>query len=48
MLLSTIVSIPKDVKSSLSSADKYRGRSLFNSIAKVFDWVIVELCGGSL
>ena len=31
LLLSTIVSIPKDVKSSLSSADNYRGISLFNS-----------------
>ena len=48
MSLSTIVSISKDVKSSLSSADKYRGMSLFNSIEKVFDLVIVELCGGSL
>ena len=48
LLLSTIVSIPKDVKSSLSSADNYRGISLFNSIAKVFDYVIIELFGGSL
>ena len=38
LLLSTIVSIPKDVKSSLSSADNYRGISLFNFIAKVFDY----------
>ena len=44
----TIVSIPRDVKSSLSSADNYRGISLFNSIAKVFDYVIIELFGGSL
>ena len=48
LLLSTIVSIPKDVKSSLSSADNYRGISLFNSIAKVFDYVLIELFGGSL
>ena len=48
LLLSTIVSIPKDVKSSLSSADNYRGISLFNSIAKVFDYVIIGLFGGSL
>ena len=48
MLLPTIVSILKDVKSSLSSANNYRGISLFNSIAKVFDYVIIELFGGSL
>ena len=48
LLLSTIVSIPKDVKSSLSSADNYRGISLLNSIAKVFDYVIIELFGSSL
>ena len=46
LLLSTTVSIPKDVKSSLSSADNYRGISLFTSIAKVFDYI--ELFGGSL
>ena len=48
LLLSTIISIPKDVKSSLSSADNYRGISLFNSIAKVFNYVIIELFDGSL
>ena len=49
MLISIIVSIPKDVKLSLSSADNYyRGISLFNSIAKVFDYVIIKLFGGSL
>ena len=48
LLLSTIVSIPKDVKSTLSPADNYRGISLFNSTAKVFDYVIIDLFGGSL
>ena len=48
LLLSTIVSFPKDVKSSLSSEDNYRGIFVFNSIAKVFDYVIIELFGGSL
>ena len=33
---------------SLSPADNYRGISIFNSIAKVFDYVIIELFGGSL
>ena len=42
LLLSTIVSIPKDVKSSLSSEDNYREIFVFNSIAKMFDYVIID------
>ena len=40
-LKSTIVSIPKDNKASLSDCDNYRGISLFNSINKLFDHVIL-------
>ena len=48
LLVSTIISIPKDLKSSLCKVDNYRGISLFNSIAKVFDYVIIELCNDQL
>ena len=41
LLKSTIVSIPKDNKASLSNSDNYRGISLFNSINKLFDHVIL-------
>ena len=37
LLVSTIISIPKDLKSSLYNVDNYRGIPLFNSIAKVCD-----------
>ena len=40
LLKSTIVSIPKDPKVSLSNSDNYRGISLFNCICKLFDNVI--------
>ena len=43
LLKSTIISIPKDAKASLSNVDNYRGISLSNSINKVFDYVIIEL-----
>ena len=43
LLKSTIISIPKDIKASLSNVDNYRGISLSNSINKVFDGVIIEL-----
>ncbi len=48
LLVSTIVSIPKDSKASLCNQDNYRGISLFNSIAKVFDYVIIDLFGDHL
>ena len=41
LLKSTIVSIPKDNKASLSNSDNYRGISLFNSMNKLFDHVIL-------
>ena len=48
LLKSTIVSIPKDKTASLSNSDNYRGISMFNSIHKLFDNVIIEICGDSL
>ena len=43
LLKSTIVSIPKDNKASLSNSDNCRGISVFNSINKLFDHVILYL-----
>ena len=43
LLASTIISIPKYVRSSLCRSDNYRGISLFNAISKVFDSVIIYL-----
>ena len=43
LLKSRIVSIRKDNKASLSNSDNYRGISLFNSINKLFDIVILYL-----
>ena len=40
---STILSIPKDYKTSLSSSDKYRVISLFNCVCKLYDYVILHL-----
>ena len=45
---STIISIPKDKSISLSKSTNYRGISLFNSINKLFDYVIIDLCGDTL
>ena len=42
LLLSTIISIPKDLKGSLSKSDNYRGISLVN-FCKLFDYVIINL-----
>ena len=47
-LKSTIITIPKDSAASLARSDNYRGISLFNSICKLFDHVIVFLFGGQL
>ena len=46
LLKSTIISIPKDSAASLTRSDNYRGISLFNSICKLFDHVILLLFGG--
>ena len=48
LLKSTIISIPKDSSASLTRSDNYRGISLFNSICKLFDHVILLLFGGQL
>ena len=48
LLKSTIISIPKDSAASLTRSDNYRGISLFNSICKLFDNVILLLFGGQL
>ena len=41
LLKSTIVSILKDNKASLSGSDNHRGISLFNSLNKLFDHIIL-------
>ena len=48
LVKSTIISIPKDKSISLSKSTNYRGISLFNSINKLFDYVIIDLCGDTL
>ena len=47
LLKSNIISIPKDRTASLSNNGNYRGISLFNSICKMYDYVIIELCKDS-
>ena len=41
-------SIPKDSATSLTRSDNYRGISLFNSICKLLDHVIIFLFGSQL
>ena len=48
LLKSTIISLPKDKTASLSSSSNYRGISLFNSICKLYDYAIIDICGDSL
>ena len=48
LLKSTIISLPKDKTASLSSSNNYRDISLFNSICKMYDYVIIDICGDSL
>ena len=43
LLLSTIISIPKDCRGSMNASDNYRGISLTNSICKLFDYIFIEL-----
>ena len=40
LLLSTIISIPKDNRGSMSSSDNYRGISMSNSLCKLFDYIL--------
>ena len=44
LVLFSIISIPKDVRASLSSSDNYRGISLFNGICQLFDYGIMHTC----
>ena len=44
LLVSSIISIPKDIQSSLSDSNNYRGISLYNAICKVYDIAIICLC----
>ena len=48
LVLSSIISITKDIRSSLSSNDNYRGISLINGICKLFDYVIMHTCNDYL
>ena len=48
LLTSSIISIPKDLKASLCDSNNYRGISLFNSICKLYDFVILYVCGDVL
>ena len=41
--MSSIISILKDMKSSLSSSTIYRGITLFNIIGKAFDYAILMI-----
>ena len=40
--------MPKDKTASLSSRCNYRGISLSNSICKLYDYAIIDICGDSL
>ena len=44
LLLSLIISLPKDMTSSLRDSNNYRGILLFNAICKVYDHAIIFLC----
>ena len=48
LVKSAIISIPKGKSASLSKSTNYRGISLFNSINKLFDYIIIDLCGYNL
>ena len=48
IVLSSIISIPKDIRSSLSSSDNYRGISSFIGICTLFDYVIMHTCNDYL
>ena len=43
LLLSTIISIPKDNRGLINSSDNYRGISLSNIICKLYDYVLIDL-----
>ena len=43
LLLSTIISIPKNNRGSINTSDNYSGISLSNSICKLYDYVFIDL-----
>ena len=47
MMLSVIVSIPKDVRGDLTSSENYRGISLCSCLCKILDIIIINLSGDS-
>ena len=47
-VLSSIISTPKDIRSSLGICDNYRGFSLFNGICTLFNYVIIHTCNDYL
>ena len=47
LLKSTIIFVPKNGTASLSNSDNYREISPSNSICKMYDYVILELCKDS-
>ena len=42
LVISTIISIPKDYTESLSDSNNYRGIALSSSIGKLFDWIYLK------
>ena len=44
LLVSSIISIPKDIKFSLRDSNNCRGVSLFDTICKVYDHAIMFVC----
>ena len=48
LVLPSIISIPNNIRSSLSSSDNYRGIYLFNGICKLSDHVIMHTCNDYL
>ena len=48
LLKSTLVSIPKDVRGSLSDSDNYRGIALCSAICKIVDYAIIYKYGSEL
>ena len=44
LLFSSNISIPKDMKSSLSDSNNYRGISLYSASCKVYDHAIICIC----
>ena len=45
LLKSVLVSIPKDVRGTLSDTDNYRGIALCSAICKIIDYAIIHKYG---